>query len=165
MNRLQKAHLRELLFRISVLLKGLDALVEIAGGIALWAIKPSLIVRLTAVLTQDEIIEDPNDFVASYLRHAAARLSISGEHFLAIYLLAHGAVKMFAVVALLRNKLWGYPLSLAVFGGFICVSGLSLYVDWGRGPDGADRFRSNRDLAHLARIWSCEDRCRLLQME
>jgi uncharacterized membrane protein len=50
---------------------------------------------------------------------SSAHLSISGEHFLAIYLLAHGLVKMFAVVGLLKNKLWGYPLSLVVFTGFI----------------------------------------------
>jgi len=38
---------------------------------------------------------------------------------MAIYLLSHGVIKMFAVIALLRKKLWGYPLSIAVFGGFI----------------------------------------------
>jgi uncharacterized membrane protein len=38
---------------------------------------------------------------------------------LAIHLLSHGVVKMFAVLALLKNKLWGYPLSIVVFGGFI----------------------------------------------
>ncbi len=114
-----KAALREFLFRVSVLLKGVDALLEIAGGIALWVVSPSLILRLTALLTQDEIAEDPRDLVANYLRHSASHLSVSGEHFMAIYLLAHGVVKMFAVVALLRNKLWGYPLSIAVFGGFI----------------------------------------------
>jgi len=44
---------------------------------------------------------------------------VSGKHFMAIYLLSHGVVKMFAVVALLKNKLWGYPLSIVIFGGFI----------------------------------------------
>ena len=115
----KKAALREFLFRTSVLLKGLDALLEIAGGIALWFVNPIQIVRLTALLTQDELSEDPHDIVANYLRHAAGRLSVSGEHFMALYLLSHGIVKMFAVVALLKNKLWGYPLSIVVFGGFI----------------------------------------------
>ena len=115
----RKAALREFLFRTSVLLKGLDALLEIVGGIALWLISPSFIVRVTAILTQDEIAEDPRDFVANCLRHSAANLSVSGKHFMAIYLLSHGVVKMFAVVALLKNKLWGYPLSIVIFGGFI----------------------------------------------
>ena len=119
MNGSRKAVLRERLFRISVLLKGLDALLEIAGGIALLAITPGTIVRMVGLLTQDEIREDRRDLVANFLRHAASRFSPSGEHFMAIYLLGHGVVKMFVVVALLRNKLWGYPLSIAVFGGFI----------------------------------------------
>ena len=55
----RKAALREFLFRTSVLLKGLDALLEIVGGIALWLISPSFIVRVTAILAQDEIAEDP----------------------------------------------------------------------------------------------------------
>lgn len=114
-----EAHLRELLFRISVLLKGLDAVLEIAGGIALWAVNPGLIVRVVGLLTQDEIAEDPRDFVANHLRHAASHFSLAGEHFMAIYLLGHGIVKIFVVVALLRNKLWAYPVSLIVFGGFV----------------------------------------------
>ncbi len=116
---LNKAALREVLYRSSVALKGLDALFEIAGGIALWVISPSFVVRLTAILTQDEIVEDPRDIVANYLRHAVGGLSASGEHFMAIYLLSHGIVKMLAVVALLKNKVWGYPLSIVIFGGFI----------------------------------------------
>ncbi len=114
-----KSQVRELLFRYSVLLKGLDAVLEIAGGIALWFISPEFIVRLTALLTRGELSEDPRDLVSNYLRHAASRLSLGGEHFMAIYLLGHGVVKLFVVVALLRNKLWGYPLSIIVFGGFI----------------------------------------------
>lgn len=115
----KRAALREFLFHTGVLLKGLDAILEIVGGIALWIISPSFIVRLTTILTQDEIAEDSRDVVANYLRHSAANLSVSGEHFMAIYLLGHGVVKMFAVIALLKDKLWGYPLSIVVFGGFI----------------------------------------------
>lgn len=115
----RKAHLRELLFRASVLLKGLDALLEFAGGIAIWAVSPGLIVRAVGLLTQDEIAEDPRDLVANYLRHTASRFSLARQHFVAIYLLGHGIVKMFVVVALLINKLWGYPVAMIVFGGFV----------------------------------------------
>jgi uncharacterized membrane protein len=114
-----KAHLRELLFRAGVLLKGLDGVLEVAGGIALWSVSPELIVRLVGLLTQDEIAEDPHDFVAGYLRRLASHFSLASQHFLALYLLGHGVVKIFVVVALLRNKLWGYPLAIIVFGGFI----------------------------------------------
>jgi len=59
MRRTREAHLRELLFRVSILLKGLDGALEIAGGIALWAVSPGSIVRVVGLLTQDEIAEDP----------------------------------------------------------------------------------------------------------
>jgi uncharacterized membrane protein len=36
----------------------------------------------------------------------------------AIYLLAHGAVKIFLVVALLQKRMWAYPTALVVFGAF-----------------------------------------------
>ncbi len=44
---------------------------------------------------------------------------MSGEHFMAIYLHSHGIIKLLAVGSLLKNKLWRYPLSIVVFGGFI----------------------------------------------
>jgi len=114
-----RAHLRELLFRASVLLKGLDAVLEIAGGIALWMVGPGLIVRVVGWLTQDEIAEDPRDLVANYLRHAARHFSLTSQHFVAVYLVGHGIVKILLVVALLKDKLWAYPVAIIVFGGFV----------------------------------------------
>lgn len=119
MRRPQGSKLRELLFRVSVLLKGFDGALEIVGGIALWVVSPGLIVRVVGLLTQDEIAEDPHDIVANYLRHASGHFSLLSEHFMAIYLLGHGLVKIFVVVALLRNKLWAYPVAISVFGGFV----------------------------------------------
>ncbi|MGC8551192.1 MAG: DUF2127 domain-containing protein [Acidobacteriaceae bacterium] len=114
-----RARLREILFRLSVLLKGLDAILEILGAIALWLVSPGFIASAVQFLTQDEIAEDPHDLVANALRHAAARFSLSSEHFMAVYLLAHGLIKIAVVAALLRNRLWAYPVAIAVFTGFI----------------------------------------------
>lgn len=117
--RMTKSSLREIVFRFGVWLKGLDGALEIAGGLAIWSVSPGWILRVVRSLTQDEIAEDPHDLVANYLRHAASHLSLSSEHFMAIYLFGHGVVKLFVVVALLRNKLWAYPVSMLVFVGFI----------------------------------------------
>ncbi len=75
--------------------------------------------RIIAKLTQEELTEDPNDFVATFLVQSANQLSISSELFAAAYLLSHGIIKLFLVSALLRNKLWAYPWSLGVLGVFI----------------------------------------------
>ena len=109
---------REVLFRVGVILKGLDGVLEIAGGIALWLVSPGLILRWVGLLTQDEITRNRHDVILHHLRLAVGHL-VTGKHFLALYLLAHGMVKIFVVVALLKNRLWAYPVAIGVFSAFI----------------------------------------------
>lgn len=106
-------------FYASIWLKGLHAVFEILGGVALLLTSPAFIMRVVAMVTQDEIAQDPNDFIANALRNAAQQISVSSERFAAVYLLSHGVVKVFLVAGLLRNRPWAYPASLAVFGAFI----------------------------------------------
>lgn len=110
---------REVLFLVSVWLKGLDGVLEILGGAALLSVSPALILHIVRLLTQDEIAEDPRDLVANALRHAAARLTFTTEHFVAVYLLVHGIVKIALIWALLARILVAYPLSIVIFAGFI----------------------------------------------
>jgi uncharacterized membrane protein len=106
-------------FVISVLLKGAHALIECIGGIILALISNDTIVTFVNRLTQDEIVEDPNDLVAIYLRTFAKSLSVSDLHFYSLYLLSHGAIKILLVVSLLRKKMWSYPASLIVLSLFV----------------------------------------------
>ena len=104
------------LFRAVVVLKGLDGLVEVFGGIALWLLGPGRIINGVYRITQDKISENPHELVATHLRDAASHVSVSGNHFMAAYLFINGVVKVVLVLALLRGKLWAYPLAMAVFG-------------------------------------------------
>lgn len=45
--------------------------------------------------------------------------SVAEHNFYAFYLLSHGLVKSVIVYGLLREKLWAYPATFAVFGAFI----------------------------------------------
>ena len=107
------------IFQISVLLKGAHAAIECIGGMALALISTTTIVNWVNALTQDELIEDPNDFLATHLLAWAQGFSVETKHFYAFYLLSHGLVKLLLVVGLLRNKLWSYPASLVILGLFI----------------------------------------------
>ncbi|MEZ2220545.1 DUF2127 domain-containing protein [Rhizobium sp. RCC_161_2] len=107
------------LFEISVLLKGAHALIECIGGIALALISTHTIVHVVNLLTQDELIQNPNDFIATHLLSWAQNFSLENKHFYAFYLLTHGLVKVLLVIGLLRGKLWAYPASLAALGLFI----------------------------------------------
>ena len=107
------------IFEVSVLLKGAHALVECIGGLVLTFVSTSTLTSLVNALTQDELIEDPNDFVAVHLLSLAQNFAVGTQHFYAFYLLSHGVIKAFLVVGLLRNKLWAYPASLVALGLFI----------------------------------------------
>jgi len=105
-------------FELGVILKGLNALAELAGGVVLWFVSIDFIRHIVGVLVHTELL-DEHDRVATYLMHAAERVSVGGKNFAAFYLLSHGVVKLILVAGLLRNKLWAYPASLAVLGLFI----------------------------------------------
>jgi len=107
------------IFEVSVLLKGAHALIECLGGLALAFASTASIAELVNRLTQEELIEDPNDFVATHLLRMAQGFSVSSKNFYAFYLLTHGIVKLALVAGLLKNKLWAYPSSMVVLGIFI----------------------------------------------
>ena len=92
-------------FVVSVLAKGAHALIEIAGGLALYLFSTDTIARWLDEIDTDGWLE----------RH----FPLSEQHFYAFYLLSHGLVKSVLVLGLLREKLWAYPASFAVFGAFI----------------------------------------------
>jgi len=106
-------------FKISLILKGLDSVLEIAGGILLLFLSPNAIEHLVRALTAHELSEDPHDLVARYLLHSAAHLNHGTTLFGAIYLLSHGIAKVVLVVLVLRDKLWAYPWLIALLLAFI----------------------------------------------
>jgi uncharacterized membrane protein len=111
-------------FEIGIIVKGLNGLAELVGGLLLLFVGPGDVHHLVAVLTQGELSEDPNDVIARYLLHTADGLTGSALLFGAVYLLLHGAVKVGLVIALLLNKLWAYPCLIIVLLIFI---GYQLY--------------------------------------
>ena len=106
-------------FRVSVILKGLHALSEIAGGLLFYAVSAPTVLRWVNLLTQEELTEDPRDFIATHLISAAQHLTGATQSFYAFYLVSHGLIKVALVAGLLREKLVAYPLSLAALGAFV----------------------------------------------
>lgn len=100
-------------FEVGIILKGLDGVLELIGGVLLAIVPVATINSLVVELTRDELSQDPGDFVASHLLKTAHGLTGSGVLFGAFYLLSHGIVKIVLVVAVLKNKLWAYPWLIA----------------------------------------------------
>lgn len=108
-----------LFFEVSLLLKGVFALAEIAGGILAYFITQRFLIDVVRAITQNELAEDARDFVANSLLQAAQAFSISAQRFTALYLVSHGIIKLWLIVGLLRKRLWYYPTAMIVFGLFI----------------------------------------------
>lgn len=103
-------------FVISIMLKGAGALLEtILGAMLLFT---SSIVDFILQLINSELLDDPDGFFATHFQSILSP-SPEAQTFGGLYLLSHGAVKLVLIAGLLRNKLWAYPASLAVFSLFI----------------------------------------------
>lgn len=99
-------------FRLTVLLKGADSLLEIVGGFLLMYLNPRRVNTLAFLLTRHELSEDPNDGLANLLLQLSRGFSIGAQSFGVIYLLSHGLIKLLLVLLLLRGKRWAYPLTM-----------------------------------------------------
>ena len=92
------------IFEVSVLLKGAHAVIECIGGLALAFVSTTSIVGWVNRLTQDELIEDPNDFIATHLLSMAQKFSVDRKKFYALYLISPDIAKLTLVVGLLINQ-------------------------------------------------------------
>jgi uncharacterized membrane protein len=88
------------IFQVTVVLKGLHGIIEIAGGLALALFSTDSILRL--------LYRIPH-------HHWVTRHFSTGEHhYYAFFFLSHGALNLAVAVLLLLEKLWAYPAAIAV---------------------------------------------------
>jgi uncharacterized membrane protein len=99
-------------FHFSLIVKAGLSLVEIAVSVTLYAASGERILAVANRLTRHELTQHPNDVVANFILRSAETLSIDRKSAAALYLFSHGAIKLFLVVMVLRDKLWAYPLFL-----------------------------------------------------
>ena len=99
MRLLTRGDLLDRAFVVGIVLKGLDGVLEVVGGLLLLAVSPATIDQLARALTQHELSEDPHDFLATHVLHYTGALTVSSVRFAAAYLLLHGVVKIVLVAA------------------------------------------------------------------
>lgn len=119
MNSLITEKKLHLTFEISIILKGFHALLEIVGGSLFLITSQKALLSLVTYFTYEEVLEDPNDIFTLFVIKTTNNLSISGLHFISLYLISHGIIKLFVVIVLFKKKIWAYPMSIVVFSTFI----------------------------------------------
>ncbi|HVR82263.1 MAG TPA: DUF2127 domain-containing protein [Luteimonas sp.] len=106
-------------FLISVWIKGLVGLIQAVAGVLLLFVTQQALTAFVLYLTTPELSEDPHDLIATLLKSSAEHWGAGTQLFASIYLITHGAIKILLVAALLRKKMWSYPVSMWVLGAFI----------------------------------------------
>lgn len=106
-------------FEIELLLKGINSLFEVIGGLALIYFNPVRIKSIIAFLTHDKLLKNPTDFIANALVHFSHSFSTGTHSFMVMYFISHGVIKAVLVFLLWRKKLWAYPLTIVALVLFI----------------------------------------------
>ena len=101
------------------MLKSLFGLFEILAGLLLAASGKLVTDNFIIALAQQEIVDDPNDFIANHIISAANTLQTGANLFAIFYLVFHGVINLALAMALFKNRLWAYPVAIAGFAGFI----------------------------------------------
>ena len=108
-----------LYFRIGIILKGAIAVGELAIGCAFALFDYATLKQIAFALSGDELSESPRDLVWNYVVQALHGFTTTPQSIWAFIFLSHGIIKIFLIIALLRDKLWAYPASAVVFTLFI----------------------------------------------
>jgi len=114
------------LFDFTLILKAVNGAFEMIGAAIIFAVPPTLVLRIVEFLTGGELTQDPDDPIVSLIRDSAQSFAVHTHYFFALYLALHGAVKIILVWGIFKGKRIAYPLfviALAIFGSYEAYRG------------------------------------------
>jgi uncharacterized membrane protein len=111
------------LFEASLLLKGTFAAGETLSGLGLLLTPHGAVLAFWAWATNHHLTQDPGDPMALWVHDLAQSFPGDLQHFYALYLLGHGALKFAMVLMLARRILWAYPVAMVILAGFVLYQG------------------------------------------
>lgn len=115
----------------AILIKGFDGGLETLFGIILWVTGPGRVYEWVIRLTAPELSGGGHHPALHAIQNGAARLASTPHHFVIIYLLVHGLLKLGVAVALLKGTAhWIFPVASLVLVGFIAYMSWRLSIRW-----------------------------------
>jgi uncharacterized membrane protein len=108
----------DFLFRVGLIVKGVDAVFEMIGGVLLSM--PVKLARYLLVLSEHELYKN-HKALSGNLGHLAASVQRHPSLPEAAYLLVHGGAKVILIVAIFRGKKWGYTGLIGVLSFFTII--------------------------------------------
>jgi|JI10StandDraft_1071094.scaffolds.fasta_scaffold223613_2 uncharacterized membrane protein len=115
MSTFKPTSLLDKVFEGGIILKGLSGLLELLGGLLAFFMTPERLNHFVNFITQEELIA-PHQRLTSWLSLHSDHFTSGSRWFIMAYLFIHAAVKLTAVIGILKNQLWAYPFSLIALG-------------------------------------------------
>lgn len=112
-------NMRHTLFIVSILLKGVFAVLEVFAGMALLISSPGQFTQFIRFMFRNRLVADPNDPIATYVLYQLNDFDMTRYNFVSLYLTLHGLMKVGIVAGLYSERLMAFPIGLTVLGIFI----------------------------------------------
>ena len=108
----------ETIFKVGLIIKGVDSLFEVLGGLLLTM--PTKLARVLLVLAHHELYRH-HDVLAGKLDRLADEVTVQVHLGSALYLLVHGLAKVILIAAVFKGKQWGYLGLIGVLSIFSAI--------------------------------------------
>ena len=106
------------LFDVSILLRGIHALVEIISGTLIFLVSSNFLFRFINIITFGELTENPVDSFTQHLLTFTHSFLGGTKEFIAFYLFSHGIFNLIIVIGLFQKKIWAYYASFILLTFF-----------------------------------------------
>ena len=116
------------LFRIGILVKAIDGIVETIAGTLIYFANYAAVNAVLLSVFRDEIAESPHDPFWGYLIKEWHHFLLSSHTFWGLLFIAHGIIKLALSIALLKDRLWAYPSAATIFALFVGYEIYSLTI-------------------------------------
>lgn len=109
----------EQLFRLALVVKGVDGAAELLGAVALVLVSGDWLHRAVAQILARDLIGPPDGTLARHLTEGVDRFAGGDRTFVVVYLGLHGVLKLGLVAALLTRWRPAYPPAVAILAVFV----------------------------------------------
>lgn len=124
---MEKADLEKNLFRYGMWWRIFYGSLRITVALILYKLVNVPFSDLLYKIMSHELVEDPSDLLFQLVNSFLQLHPFTVTNFIVVYLIFWGAIDIIFSVALLKHKLWAFPLSLGLIGFFIVYE---LYRFW-----------------------------------
>jgi uncharacterized membrane protein len=106
-------------FLVSIFLKGAISFVECVAGVAAFFVPLPEFFHTVLAIVASILGPSLGALVIPHLAKIVQDITSMSVGFIGLYLLSRGLIKLVLIIAMLKNELRAYPLSLLVIGGFV----------------------------------------------